>query len=147
MHIISAYAERLLQGLNDIDWSRSIKGESAPIGCNVGAMTFKRTWRYGISPLFYYFGVTLTLAPRHELVAQITTGAKESPVQAYIEKETSKRSEENIMADVRNHIREYSLVQNYAEHPFTRTNSSLDRVMCWVTEQELLWYIHFESKT
>lgn len=98
---ISAYAERLLQGLNDIDWSESIKESQRNwIGKSVGAMvSFKvESQKSKVESEQQYidvfttrpdtiFGVTfMTLAPEHELVAQITTPEQKQAVEAYIEK-------------------------------------------------------------
>jgi len=63
------------------------------------------------------FGVTfMTLAPEHELVAQITTPEQKSAVEAYIEK-TAKRSERERMADVKTISGVFTGA--YAKHPFT----------------------------
>ena len=63
------------------------------------------------------FGVTfMTLAPEHELVAQITTPEQKVAVEAYIEK-TAKRSERERMADVKTISGVFTGA--YAEHPFT----------------------------
>ena len=64
------------------------------------------------------FGVTfMTLAPEHELVAQITTPEQKAEVEAYIEK-TAKRSERERMADVKTISGVFTGA--YAEHPFTK---------------------------
>jgi leucyl-tRNA synthetase len=102
---ISAYAERLLQGLNEIDWSESIKESQRNwIGKSVGAMvSFKvlpasSTQLPATIDIFTtrpdtIFGVTfMTLAPEHELVSQITTPEQKAAVEAYVEA-TAKRSE------------------------------------------------------
>lgn len=121
---ISAYAERLLQGLNDIDWSESIKESQRNwIGKSVGA-----TVKFQVSGSKFQvevfttrpdtiFGVTfMTLAPEHELVAQITTPEQKAAVEAYVEA-TAKRSERERMADVKTISGVFSGA--YAEHPFT----------------------------
>ncbi len=64
------------------------------------------------------FGVTfMTLAPEHELVAQITTPEQKQAVEAYIEK-TAKRSERERMADVKTISGVFTGA--FAEHPFTK---------------------------
>ncbi len=121
---ISAYAERLLQGLNDIDWSESIKESQRNwIGKSVGA-----TVKFQISGSKFQvevfttrpdtiFGVTfMTLAPEHELVAQITTPDQKAAVEAYVEA-TAKRSERERMADIKTISGVFTGA--YAEHPFT----------------------------
>src|SRR5690606_16830601 len=63
------------------------------------------------------FGVSfMTLAPEHELVAQITTAEQKEAVEAYIEA-TAKRSERERMADVKTISGVFTGA--YAEHPFT----------------------------
>ena len=122
---ISAYAERLLQGLNDIDWSESIKESQRNwIGKSVGA-----TVKFQVSGSKFQvevfttrpdtiFGVTfMTLAPEHELVAQITTPEQKAAVEAYVEA-TAKRSERERMADVKTISGVFTGA--YAEHPFTK---------------------------
>jgi leucyl-tRNA synthetase len=126
---ISAYAERLLQGLNTIDWTESIKESQRNwIGKSVGAMV-----SFSLVPSAQssepkaievfttrpdtIFGVTfMTLAPEHELVAQITTPEQKQAVEKYIEK-TAKRSERERMADVKTISGVFTGA--YAEHPFT----------------------------
>ncbi len=138
---ISAYAERLLQGLNEIDWSESIKESQRNwIGKSVGAMvSFKvksqksesqtqsepldlRSSTFDYIDVFTtrpdtIFGVTfMTLAPEHDLVAQITTPEQKAAVEAYVEA-TAKRSERERMADVKTISGVFTGA--YAEHPFT----------------------------
>jgi len=155
---ISAYAERLLQGLNDIDWSESIKESQRNwIGKSVGAMvTFKvqspkskvhsetglSDSELGTKDLFIdvfttrpdtIFGVTfMTLAPEHDLVAKITTPEQKEAVEAYIEK-TSKRSERERMADVKTISGVFTGA--YAEHPFTK-----EPIPVWIGDYVLAGY-------
>jgi leucyl-tRNA synthetase len=144
---ISAYAERLLQGLNDIDWSESIKESQRNwIGKSVGAMvSFKvrsqklevRSEQLSIDVFTTrpdtIFGVTfMTLAPEHELVAQITTAEQKVAVEAYIEK-TAKRSERERMADVKTISGVFTGA--YAEHPFTK-----EPIPVWIGDYVLAGY-------
>nr|WP_314834925.1 leucine--tRNA ligase [uncultured Flavobacterium sp.] len=137
---ISAYAERLLQGLNDIDWSESIKESQRNwIGKSVGAMvSFKVESEQQYIDVFTtrpdtIFGVTfMTLAPEHELVAQITTPEQKTAVEAYIEK-TAKRSERERMADVKTISGVFTGA--YAEHPFTK-----EPIPVWIGDYVLAGY-------
>lgn len=144
---ISAYAERLLQGLNDIDWSESIKESQRNwIGKSVGAtVSFKVESQKsnGESEQQFIdvfttrpdtiFGVTfMTLAPEHELVAQITTAEQKAAVEAYIEK-TAKRSERERMADVKTISGVFTGA--YAEHPFTK-----ESIPVWIGDYVLAGY-------
>ena len=153
---ISAYAERLLQGLNDIDWSESIKESQRNwIGKSVGAMVKFRV----PSSEFYFdgdnsqpetrnsqlfievfttrpdtiFGVTfMTLAPEHELVSQITTPEQKAAVDAYVEA-TAKRSERERMADVKTISGVFTGA--FAEHPFTK-----EPIPVWIGDYVLAGY-------
>ena len=105
---ITAYAERLLQGLDAIDWSESIKESQRNwIGKSVGA-SIDFTVAGGSHKITVFttrpdtlFGVTyLTLAPEHPLVLEITTEEQRAEVEAYIA-DTAKRSERDRMADTK----------------------------------------------
>ena len=130
---ISAYAERLLQGLDTIDWTDSLKETQRNwIGKSVGAsVTFNVIPSVSSSAVETsqqidvfttrpdtIFGVSfMTLAPEHELVSKITTEAQKVDVEAYIEK-TAKRSERDRMADVKTISGVFTGA--YAEHPFSK---------------------------
>ena len=79
------------------------------------------------------FGVTfMTLAPEHELVAQITTPEQKAAVEGYIEK-TAKRSERERMADVKTISGVFTGA--YAEHPFTK-----EAIPVWIGDYVLAGY-------
>ncbi len=137
---ISAYAERLLQGLNDIDWSESIKESQRNwIGKSVGAMVqFKLVDSDNYIEVFTtrpdtIFGVTfMTLAPEHELVSKITSPTQKAAVEAYVEA-TAKRSERERMADVKTISGVF--IGAYAEHPFTK-----EPIPVWIGDYVLAGY-------
>ena len=137
---ISAYAERLLQGLNEIDWSESIKESQRNwIGKSVGAtVTFNVKNHDAVIEVFTtrpdtIFGVTfMTLAPEHELVAKITTPEQKAAVEAYVET-TAKRSERERMADVKTISGVFTGA--YAEHPFTK-----EPIPVWIGDYVLAGY-------
>ena len=142
---ISAYAERLLQGLDTIDWSESIKESQRNwIGKSIGAMvSFNLQSRAKSQESIAIdvfttrpdtiFGVTfMTLAPEHELVTQITTPEQKAAVEVYIEK-TAKRSERERMADVKTISGVFTGA--YAEHPFTAAP-----IPVWVGDYVLAGY-------
>jgi len=122
---ISAYAERLLQGLDTIDWTDALKDiQKNWIGKSVGAsVTFNVNGHDDVIDVFTtrpdtIFGVSfMTLAPEHELVSKITTPEQKEAVEAYIEK-TAKRSERDRMADVKTISGVFTGA--YAEHPFSK---------------------------
>jgi leucyl-tRNA synthetase len=105
---ISAYAERLLNGLDRVDWSESIKEVQRNwIGKSQGAeMKFPIKGSSEIMEIFTTrpdtsWGVTfMVLAPEHELVDKITTSEFKAKVENYLN-ETKKRSERERMADAK----------------------------------------------
>jgi leucyl-tRNA synthetase len=137
---ISAYAERLLQGLDTIDWSESIKESQRNwIGKSVGAsVDFKLKNSDKLISVFTtrpdtIFGVTfMTLAPEHELVSQITTPEQKAAVEAYMEA-TAKRSERERMADVKTISGVFTGA--FAEHPFTK-----EPIPVWIGDYVLAGY-------
>lgn len=137
---ISAYAERLLTGLDTIDWSESIKESQRNwIGKSVGAsVTFNVKDSNETIEVFTtrpdtIFGVNfMTLAPEHDLVATITTPEQKEAVEAYIEA-TAKRSERERMADVKTISGVFTGA--YAEHPFTK-----EPVAIWIGDYVLAGY-------
>ena len=137
---ISAYAERLLQGLNTIDWTDALKESQRNwIGKSVGAsVVFNLKEHASTIEVFTtrpdtIYGVSfMTLAPEHELVNQITTPAQKSVVDAYV-LATAKRSERDRMADVKTISGVFTGA--YAEHPLTKKP-----VPVWVGDYVLAGY-------
>ena len=107
---VSAYAQRLLEGLERIDWSDSLKETQRNwIGRSEGAeMIFNTVERDGINeiPLTVFttradtiYGVTfMVLAPESEYVATLTTESQRQAVEEYIE-HTKKRTERERISD------------------------------------------------
>ena len=121
---ITAYAERLLQGLDTIDWSESIKesqrnwiGKSVGASINFALAQGEHTIEVFTTRPDTLFGVTyLTLAPEHALVPLITTEEQRAEVEAYIAA-TAKRSERDRMADTKTVSGAFTGA--YAVHPLT----------------------------
>ena len=121
---ITAYAERLLQGLDTIDWSESIKesqrnwiGKSVGASINFALPESEYTIEVFTTRPDTLFGVTyLTLAPEHPLVPLITTDEQRAEVEAYIAA-TAKRSERDRMADTKTVSGAFTGA--YAVHPLT----------------------------
>ena len=142
---ISAYGERLLQGLDTLDWSESLKETQRNwIGKSVGAaVEFKvlddKDEVKGLTIKTFttrpdtIFGVTfLTLAPEHELVDKITTSEQRIEVEKYITT-TAKKSERERMADVKNITGVFTGA--YAKHPLTK-----DLIPIWIGDYVLVGY-------
>ncbi len=142
---ITAYAERLLKDLENIDWTESLKETQRNwIGKSEGALvkfsvldsnensTHQQIEVFTTRP-DTIFGVSfMTLAPEHELVSKITTSAQKEKVESYI-KQTSKRSERERMADTKSISGVFTGA--YAEHPFTKKP-----VPIWIADYVLAGY-------
>ena len=137
---IGAYAERLLQGLETIDWPESLKEMQRNwIGKSVGALVRFPVENHSASLEVFttrpdtLFGVTfMTLAPELDLVQEITTPAQKKAVDAYIE-QTSQRTERDRMADVKTISGVFTGA--YATHPLTQ-----ERVPIWIGDYVLAGY-------
>ena len=137
---ITAYAQRLLDGLDHLDWFDSIKDTQRNwIGRSEGASVhFPLINHEGTIEVFTtrpdtLFGVSfLTLAPEHELVNQLTTEEQRTAVTAYVS--TSKnRSERERMADVNTISGVFT--GSYATHPFTK-----EPIPIWIGDYVLVGY-------
>ena len=136
---VSAYAQRLLDGLDTVDWTESLKETQRNwIGRSEGTeMQFKvagQDWAFTIftTRADTIFGVTfMVLAPESELVEKLTTPEQKAEVDAYIEK-TKKRTERERISD-RSVTGVFS--GSYAVNPFTGENISI-----WISDYVLAGY-------
>ena len=136
---VSAYAQRLLDGLNTVEWTESLKETQRNwIGRSEGAeMQFKVKDSDIEFTIFTtradtVFGVTfMVLAPESELVEQLTTPAQQAEVDAYLER-TKKRTERERIAD-----RSVSGVfsGSYAINPLTN-----EAIPVWISDYVLAGY-------
>jgi leucyl-tRNA synthetase len=136
---ITAYAERLLNDLDEIEWTDSIKeAQRNWIGKSEGCSIRFEVENDGSIEVFTtrpdtIFGVSfLTLAPEHELVEKITTADRKAAVEAYITS-AKNRSERDRMADVKTISGEFTGA--YAIHPF-----SGQKIPVWVGDYVLAGY-------
>ncbi len=121
---ITAYAQRLLDGLEKIDWPQPLKDSQINwIGRSEGAhvefAVQNSEYKIGVFTTRpdTIFGVSfMTLAPEHELVPEITTDEFKEAVDQY-RTATAKRSERDRMADVKTISGQFTGA--YAIHPFT----------------------------
>lgn len=122
---ITAYSERLLNGLKDLDWPQALKdAQEYWIGKSQGAQL-----KFNVEKSQHHievfttrpdtiFGVTfMVLAPENPLVEQITTPEQKETVEAY-RHETSMKTERDRMADVK--TTSGAFTGAYAVHPFTQ---------------------------
>ena len=137
---IKAYAERLLKGLDTLDWSDSIKDQQRNwIGKSQGASVhFKLENSSDTIEVFTtrpdtIYGVSfMVLAPEHQLVDQITTEEFASEVAEY-KKQASLKSERDRQADVKNISGQNTGA--FAIHPF-----SGNKVEIWIGDYVLASY-------
>ena len=121
---VTAYAQRMLDGLETLEWSESLKEiQRNWIGRSVGAQVFfdvagmERKLEIFTTRPDTIYGVTfMVIAPEHEWVAELTTEENREAVEAYIA-ETKRRSERERIADTKR----VSGVKtgSYAINPFT----------------------------
>lgn len=137
---ITAYAQRLLDDLEDLDWYESIKETQRNwIGRSEGVSVYF-PWAEGKGQIEVFttrpdtlFGVSfVTLAPEHESVMALTTEDQKAQVQAYVEK-SKNRSERDRLADI--HTISGVFSGSYVLHPFT-----LQKIPVWIGDYVLVGY-------
>ena len=136
---ISAYAQRLLDGLETVDWSDSIKevqrnwiGRSEGTEVQFKVKDSDTEFTIFTTRADTMFGVTfMVLAPESEYVAKVTTAAQKADVDAYLDA-TKKRTERERIAD-----RKVSGVfsGSYAINPMTG-----DEIPIWISDYVLAGY-------
>ena len=121
---VTAYAQRMLDGLNQLEWSDSLKEiQRNWIGRSVGAQVFfdvkdsERKLEIFTTRPDTIFGVTfMVIAPEHEWVEELTTPEQRAEVEAYIE-QAKRRSERERIAETRRVTGVKT--GSYAINPFT----------------------------
>ncbi len=137
---ISEYAERLLLGLEKVEFSDSLKEMQRNwIGRSEGAeLDFKLDQEQGTIKVFTtrpdtIFGVSfMVLAPEHELVQSITTQEQKQEVEKYLDYVQS-RSDRERMTEVKKITGVFTGA--FAIHPFTKA-----RIPVWISEYVLAGY-------
>lgn len=152
---ITAYAQRLLDGLNEIDWPQPLKDSQTNwIGRSKGASVkfkvlpsegdlgrdFPKDELHDNLSIEVFttrpdtiFGVSfMVLAPEHDLVSKITTEEQKKEVENYVQA-TAKRSERERMADVKTVSGAFTGA--FAEHPLTG-----EKLPIWIGDYVLAGY-------
>jgi leucyl-tRNA synthetase len=137
---ITAYSDRLLEGLDTLDWSDALKEMQRNwIGRSSGLeISFPLEGRVESLEIFTtrpdtLFGVSfLSVAPEHPLAASLLTAVQKEAGLAYIEKSKS-RSERDRMADTKQVSGVFS--GTYARHPFTGKE-----IPVWIADYVLAGY-------
>ena len=136
---VSAYAQRLLDGLDTVEWTDSLKETQRNwIGRSEGTeVQFKikdsdKEFTIFTTRADTMFGVTfMVLAPESEWVPEVTTEAQKAEVEAYLDA-TKKRTERERIAD-RRVTGVFS--GSYAVNPFTGEN-----IPVWISDYVLAGY-------
>lgn len=136
---ITAYAERLLQGLDSLDWTDSLKEiQRNWIGKSRGAAVYFTLENGERLEVFTtradtLFGVTfMVLCPEHELIERITTEDRKKEVETYV-RWAKNRSERERQAEVKKVTGVFT--GSYAVHPLTN-----ERVPIWISDYVLAGY-------
>ena len=142
---IKAYAERLLQGLEKIDWTDSIKdiqrnwiGKSVGASVKFGLAAPLKDQENAVIEVFTtrpdtIYGVSfMVLAPEHDLVDKITTEEYKNDIAEY-KRVAGLKSERDRMSDVKNISGQFTGA--YAIHPF-----SGEKIPVWIGDYVLASY-------
>ncbi|WP_439483387.1 leucine--tRNA ligase [Cyclobacterium plantarum] len=137
---ITAYAERLLKGLDKLEWPEPVKEMQRNwIGRSVGAeMVFDIEGHTDKIKVFTtridtIYGVTyLALAPEHELVGQLITDEQREIAESYVA-QAKNRSERDRMSDVRTISGAFT--GSYATNPFNG-----EQIPIWIADYVLAGY-------
>jgi leucyl-tRNA synthetase len=137
---ITAYADRLLEGLDNIDWSESLKeiqrnwiGRSEGCSAEFAIRDYDKKLEIFTTRADTMFGVTfMVLAPEHPYVSEITTSECREKVEAYVHW-AKNRSERERMAEVKKVTGEFTGA--YAINPLNG-----EEIPIWVADYVLMGY-------
>jgi len=138
---ISAFAERLLSGLENLDWSDSLKETQKNwIGKSNGAFVKFNVINSSNKSIEVFttrpdtiFGVSfLVVAPEHSIIKEITIPSQKKEIESY-QKTSKKRSERERQTNVKNISGAFT--GSYAKHPVTR-----EKIPIWTSDYVLLGY-------
>ena len=139
---ITAYADRLLSGLNEIDWTDSIKesqrnwigrSEGAAVKFDVDGMPGEVIEVFTTRPDTIYGASFMVLAPEHPLVSALTTAAQADAVQAYVEA-AGLKSERDRQGAGANEVTG-CFTGGHALHPLTG-----EKIPVWIADYVLAGY-------
>ena len=137
---ITAYAERLLEGLEQVEWNDSIKeiqrnwiGKSEGASLRFSVENSSEQIEVFTTRLDTIYGVTfMVLAPEHELVNSITTASQKEEVESYCQ-QAALKSERDRQSDVKSVTGAFTGA--YAIHPFTN-----EKIPIWIGDYVLASY-------
>lgn len=137
---VTAYADRLLEGLKELDWSDSIKEiQKNWIGKSIGAeINFSiadsddKILVYTTRPDTIYGATFLVLSPEHKIVPKLTKAENKKEIEDYINY-TKKRTERERISDSQNITGVFT--GSYAINPFTN-----EKIPIWIADYVLSTY-------
>ncbi len=137
---ISAYSERLLQGLNDLDWTDSLKEiQRNWIGKSVGAAIHfqvadseHKLEVFSTRPDTIFGATFMVIAPEHDLVDALTTSEQKNAVEEYVNQAKAK-TERDRMSDVKNVTGVFT--GSFVLHPFNG-----EKLPIWIADYVLAGY-------
>ena len=137
---ITAYAERLLEGLEQVEWNDSIKeiqrnwiGKSEGASLRFSVENSSEQIEVFTTRPDTIYGVTfMVLAPEHELVKSITTASQKEEIESYCQ-QAALKSERDRQSDVKSVTGAFTGA--YAIHPFTN-----EKIPIWIGDYVLASY-------
>ena len=137
---ITAYSERLLRGLDKLEWSDSLKEiQKNWIGKSEGAEVYfkiensdEKILVFTTRPDTIYGATFMVLAPENKLVEQLTTSEQKTKIQEYLAF-TEKRTERERIADTKSITGVFT--GSYAINPFTE-----EKIPIWISDYVLAGY-------
>ncbi|MEQ1875497.1 MAG: leucine--tRNA ligase [Bdellovibrionia bacterium] len=136
---ITAYADRLLEGLDKIDWpERTKEGQRNWIGRSEGARVFfaldgfsDKLEIFTTRPDTIFGASFMVLAPEHPLVEKITTSAQKAEVKKYVEVATRRSEMERQVSTDKTGV----ATGAFALNPFTK-----QKIPVWIADYVLMGY-------
>ena len=138
---ITAYADRLIEDLEELDWPEPIKkmqrewvgrSEGAQIFFEVCDLSGQRIEVFTTRPDTLFGSTYMVLAPEHDLVKKVTTSEQRSAVEAYID-EVSRRSDRSRMSELGKKTGVFT--GGYVIHPVLGT-----KLPIWIADYVLATY-------
>lgn len=137
---VTAYAQRLLDGLDKVDWSDALKEmQKNWIGKSIGAKVFFKLEKaddslevFTTRPDTLYGATFMVIAPEHDWVEKLTTDDKKTEVKDYV-LWAKNRSERERMTEVKKVSGVFT--GSYAIHPFTG-----EKIPIWIADYVLTGY-------
>ncbi|MGE4130332.1 MAG: leucine--tRNA ligase [Bdellovibrionales bacterium] len=141
---ITAYAERLLQDLETVDWpERTKEGQRNWIGKSEGARVFfplegvsQRLEIFTTRPDTLFGATFMVIAPEHPYVQQLTSAQQKTAVEAYLQKSAAKSEVDRKAATEKTGV----FTGGFALNPLLPPNDPQARIPIWIADYVLMDY-------